>query len=83
MPALPHSLVVVQKKFQRQFGLRLRQLREERALTQERLAELADFDRTYLSGIERGVRNPTLAVIGRLAKALGITPAELLGEVAL
>ena len=63
-------------KVQRQFGLRLRQLRELKSLSQERLAELSDFDRTYLSGIERGVRNPTLAVIARLARAERPTLAD-------
>lgn len=65
-------------KVHRQFGLRLRQLREQRGLSQERLAELSDFDRTYLSGIERGVRNPTLAVIASLAKALKMKLCELM-----
>ena len=65
-------------KIHRQFGLRLRQLREQRGLSQERLAELSDFDRTYLSGIERGVRNPTLAVIASLAKALEMKLSELM-----
>jgi len=45
-------------------------------LSQEDLAERAGMDRTYVSGIERGTRNPTLKVLHRLAKALGV---ELVG----
>ena len=47
-------------------------------LSQEELGFRADLDRTYVSGIERGVRNPTLMIIGRLAKALGTRPSRLL-----
>lgn len=59
-------------------GLRLRQHREARGLTQERLAEKAGLDQTYISGIERGVRNPGIKNIVRLARALGIPVAKLL-----
>ncbi len=59
------------------FGLNVLRGREAKGLTQEKLAEKADLDRTYVSGIERGVRNPGLLAIARLAKALGITTAEL------
>jgi transcriptional regulator with XRE-family HTH domain len=55
----------------RRFGSVLRELRQQRGLTQETLAELADLDRTYPGMLERGLRTPTLAVILRLAKALG------------
>ena len=60
-----------------QFGKRLRQLRRERGLSQERLGFLTGLDRTYISGIERGVRNVSLKNIARLAKALGVSLAEL------
>ncbi len=59
-------------------GLRLRQHREAKGLTQERLAEKADLDQTYISGIERGLRNPGIKNIVRLARALGIPAAKLL-----
>ena len=59
------------------FGLRLRQQREAKDLTQERLAEKAGLDQTYISGIERGLRNPGIKNVVRLAKALGITTAKL------
>lgn len=57
-------------------GLRLPQHREARGLTQERLAEKAGLDQTYISGIERGVRNPGIKNIVRLARALGIPVAK-------
>lgn len=59
------------------FGLSLRRERESRNLTQEKLAEKADLDPTYISGIERGVRNPSLLSIVRIAKALGTTASHL------
>ena len=58
-------------------GLNLRQRREARELTQENLAERAGLDATYISGIERGLRNPGIKNVAKLAKALGFTTAEL------
>lgn len=58
-------------------GKNVRQAREKKTLTQEKLAEIADLDPTYVSGIERGLRNPGIRNVARLAKALGITTAEL------
>ncbi len=61
----------------RAFGLNVRKRREANSLTQERAGEKADLDPTYISGIERGVRNPSLLSICRLAKALGVSVSEL------
>ena len=58
-------------------GQKVRQRREARELTQEKLAEKAGLDPTYISGIERGLRNPGIKNVARLAKALGFTTAEL------
>ena len=58
-------------------GLNVRERREARALTQEKLAERAGLDATYISGIERGLRNPGIKNVAKLAKALGFTTAEL------
>ena len=58
-------------------GQNLRKFRELRELTQEKLAERSTLDPTYISGIERGLRNPGIKNIARLAKALGLTTAEL------
>ena len=59
------------------FGLNVRKRREFLDLTQLEAAERADLDPTYISGIERGVRNPSLISIVRVAKALDITVSEL------
>jgi transcriptional regulator with XRE-family HTH domain len=59
------------------FGKRVRELRKERGLSQEALAERASLHWTYVSGVERGLRSPGLDVIGRLAAALRVSPAEL------
>ena len=64
----------------RAFGLALRAARVERGLTQERLCELCDVDRTYPSLVERGLRCPSLAMLLRLASALRIDPARLINE---
>ncbi|ABI77277.1 DNA-binding protein [Hyphomonas neptunium ATCC 15444] len=63
------------------FGKRLRQLREERGWSQEEFADRAGLHRTYVSAVERGVRNPTLSVLERLAKALDIKLSELVQSV--
>ena len=60
------------------FGRQLRKFREAKALTQETLAEKANMDRTYISDIERGIRNPGIKNVARLAKALDVTSAMLM-----
>ena len=55
-------------------GQRVRELRDRLRLSQQQLAERADLDTTYISGIERGRRNPSLNTLARVAKALkGVT----------
>jgi transcriptional regulator with XRE-family HTH domain len=66
-----------QRAGRRAFGDNVRLYRRRASLTQERLAEGANLDRSYLVGIERGLRNPSLDVILRLARALGVAPADL------
>ncbi len=58
-------------------GQNVRRRREGPELTQEKLAEKAGLDPTYISGIERGLRNPGIKNVARLAKALGLSTAEL------
>jgi transcriptional regulator with XRE-family HTH domain len=58
-------------------GLNVRKRREARELTQEKLAEKSGLDATYISDIERGLRNADIKNVSRLAKALGFTTAEL------
>jgi len=59
------------------FGGRVRELRLKRGLTQEAFAAACRLDRTYVSGIERGVRNPSLRNIARIADKLGVTLSRL------
>jgi transcriptional regulator with XRE-family HTH domain len=61
----------------RLFGERLRELRIERNLSQETLAELAGLDRNYIGQIERAERNVALVNIVKISKALGIEPRDL------
>jgi len=60
------------------FGDRVRALRLELGVSQEKLALDYGLDRTYISGIERGKRNVSLVNIHRLAKALGVPATDLL-----
>ena len=59
------------------FGRNVARIRDERGFSQDKLAEKADLDRTYLSGIERGVRNPGIKVVIKLARALGVSVDQL------
>lgn len=59
------------------FGNQVRAVRRSRGLTQEAVALEAEIDLTYLGGIKRGRRNPTLLVIVRIASALGVSSQTL------
>ena len=59
-------------------GTNVRRARQAAGLTQEQLAHEAKIDLTYAGGIERGRRNPSVAVLVRIAEALGVEPSELL-----
>lgn len=58
----------------------IRRFRQQRKMTQEQLAFAAEIDLTYMGGIERARRNPTLAVMARIAKALSVPLPKLLSE---
>jgi transcriptional regulator with XRE-family HTH domain len=62
---------------QQKLGKKIRELRLSYKLTQEKLGEMTGLDRTYISGIERGIRNPSLRNIEKLAKALKVSITEL------
>lgn len=59
------------------WGRAIRELRVERGLSQERLSLDAGLDRTYVSGVERGERNPTLANLLKLGDVLGVRLSEV------
>lgn len=61
---------------QQRFGSKLKDLRLKKGLSQEKLANLAEIDRTYLPGIEKGERNVSLNIIEKLAMALSIEIKE-------
>lgn len=62
----------------RDFGQRVRMIRQQRNLSQEQLAHLSELDRSYMGGVERGERNISLDNIHRIARALGVAPSQLL-----
>ena len=62
------------------FGRNVRRARQQKKLTQEQLAFEAEIDLTYVGGIERGKRNPSLLVMARIADALSVPLPKLLGE---
>ncbi|NIJ34952.1 helix-turn-helix domain-containing protein [Sphingomonas oligoaromativorans] len=62
-------------------GMNVRRFRQRAQMTQEQLAFAAEIDLTYVGGIERGKRNPSVLVLVRIARALGTEPAELLKAV--
>jgi transcriptional regulator with XRE-family HTH domain len=64
--------------FLKSFGIRIKAIRLQHGLSQEQLGLIAELDRTYISGIERGLRNVSLINLERLALALNVEPAELL-----
>jgi transcriptional regulator with XRE-family HTH domain len=65
----------------RGLGWRVRQLREAKGWTQELLAGRAGLDRSYVAGIEAGLRNPSTRALAKLARALGITLSGLVDGV--
>lgn len=60
------------------FGKAVRSVRNAAGISQEELADRTEIHRTYIGGIERGERNPTLIMIARIAKALGISASHLI-----
>lgn len=73
MLARPHP-------FLRTIGHTIRGLRLERGLSQEALADRADLDRSYMSGIERGLRNISVLNMARIASALDVSVRDLIGQ---
>lgn len=61
-------------------GTNVRRFRQAAGITQEQLAFAAEIDLTYVGGIERGRRNPSILVLARIASALSIEPATLLQQ---
>ena len=71
------SVMPVRDKTLSKFGRNVARIRDARGFSQDKLAEKADLDRTYISGIERGVRNPGIKTVIRIAKALNASIGDL------
>lgn len=59
-------------------GTNIRRIREAKSWSQEKLSEESGLHRTYISGIERGKRNPTIEIVHEIALALKVAPSKLL-----
>lgn len=70
-------MVKVHSKLSQDFGRHIRSIREKKGISQEKLGFDTGLDRTYVSGIERGVRNPSLNNIAKIAKGLGVPLIDL------
>ncbi|WP_114815492.1 helix-turn-helix domain-containing protein [Paraburkholderia kururiensis] len=62
------------------FAANMRRIRKAKELTQEKVAEAAELHPNYISSVERGERNISICNIDRIARALGVTMAELVAE---
>lgn len=62
----------------RQFGENMQKLRKQKNISQEKLAELVGVNRTYISLVEQGERNPSLKTVYRIVKALDVHSSKLL-----
>ena len=60
------------------FGIELRRLREQRHLSQEKMASHCNLDRTYISLMERGIRTPSLFTVFEIAHALEMSPSDII-----
>jgi transcriptional regulator with XRE-family HTH domain len=65
-------------KIEARLGANVKRLRRNTGLSQEAFADLAGIHRTYVSDVERGRRNPTISVVEKLARALGVQAGALL-----
>ena len=70
-----------ERELAKEFGRVLRAARTERGLSQEQLALDCEIDRTYVSLLERGLRQPTIGIIFRLSGALGVRASKFIGQV--
>jgi transcriptional regulator with XRE-family HTH domain len=68
------------ERIQKQFGARMRALRQQKSLSQEELAFSCNLDRTYIGSVERGERNISLVNIHTIAAALGVSPKAFFNE---
>ena len=65
-------------KISAQFGKNMKRIRAKKEMSQGDIARALEVDRGYISNIENGKKNPTLATVAKIANALGVSPDELL-----
>jgi len=75
-----HFAIFVNMDIKQKFGLKIKELRKLKGLSQEKLANLAEIDRTYLPTIEKGERNVSIEVVEKLANALEVKIKDLFDE---
>lgn len=61
-----------------QFGKKLREIRLKKEMSQGDISRILKVHRSYISGLERGMRNPSLLTVQKVAKALGVSPKDLI-----
>jgi transcriptional regulator with XRE-family HTH domain len=69
--------IIIAMDIKKVLGKNVREFREKKGWSQDDLSEISGLHRTYISGIERGTRNPTIVVVHKIAKALTTAPASL------
>ena len=69
-------------KIQQILGFNIKQIREKKGWSQDKLSEVSGLHRTYISGIERGVRNPTVHIVQQISLAFSVHITELFKDVA-
>ena len=69
--------MMARKSAQQKLRSRLKELRKQAGLTQEELGFMIKLDRSYISGVERGVRNPSIKNVAKIAKALNVSISDL------
>lgn len=66
-----------EKEIAKDFGTIVRELRRERNISQEKLAEIGNLDRSYISEVENGYKTPSIITVSKIASALGVRPSRL------
>lgn len=62
----------------RKFGKKVKEIRLKKNMSQGDIARILDVHRSYISGLERGIRNPSLLTVQKVAKALGVSAKDLI-----
>jgi len=77
-PVVKRAKPLSPEEIQKRFGERIREVRQQKGISQEALALSSDVDRAYLGGVERGERNISLINFYKIARGLGVPASELM-----